>query len=60
MARHGHTQVSLAKKLGVTQQMLSRRLSGHVDFGITELHAIANVLGVPLANLIDTDKANAS
>lgn len=61
LARSGKRQVDLAKFLGFTRQAVSKRLHGHVDFRVTELHAIAEYLGVPISALVnDETKATAS
>lgn len=52
MARRQVTQATLAAALGVTQQAVSRRLRGDVDFTVSELQAVADVLEVPVADLI--------
>jgi transcriptional regulator with XRE-family HTH domain len=52
MARKGYTQSRLATALGIKQQVISRRLSGHVAFTVTELDTIASVLGVSLHHLV--------
>ncbi|WP_256251081.1 helix-turn-helix domain-containing protein [Mycobacterium malmoense] len=53
MARRLHTQTSLAKEIGWTQQSLSRRLSGHVPFTVSELERIAAALDVNVSELIE-------
>lgn len=52
MARRNYSQTSLAKKLGRTQQALSRRLCGQTAFSVTELDQIAEALGCSLNDLI--------
>jgi transcriptional regulator with XRE-family HTH domain len=51
MARRNITQRSMAARLGMTQQALSRRLSGEVRFDVEELGQIADMLGIPVALL---------
>lgn len=53
MARKRMSQCVLAAHLGVTQQVLSRRLSGDVPIDVNQLAAIARALGVPVAVLLD-------
>jgi transcriptional regulator with XRE-family HTH domain len=53
MARRDVTQASLAGKLGVSQQFISRRLSGKVPLSVDELGDIAAAIGVPLVDLVD-------
>lgn len=52
MARQRIGQVALADKLGWSQPMLSRRLVGAVAFATDELEALAEALGVPLAQFV--------
>lgn len=51
LARQQMSGSELARRLGMTQPYLSRRLTGEVDFRIGELERIAEVLGVPVAQL---------
>lgn len=58
LARQGKRQVDIAEQLGFTRQALSKRLHGHVDFRVAELHAIAELLGIPISKLVnDSTKA---
>lgn len=52
MARAGITQMEMSRRIPMTQQAISRRLSGHVSFTVDELAMIADYLGVPLSTLI--------
>lgn len=52
MARRRATQGALAAALGVTQQAVSRRLRGDVEFTVTELQIVAETLGVDPARLL--------
>lgn len=52
MARSRTTQTTIARTLGITQQSVSRRLTGEVAFDVDELHAVADLLGVPVADLL--------
>lgn len=57
MARRGVKQAELAGALGMSQSMLSYRLSGQVVFNVDELARIAAVLEVPVATLLDEEPA---
>ncbi|MBF6368369.1 helix-turn-helix transcriptional regulator [Nocardia puris] len=59
-ARKRATQTALAASLGISQQALSRRLLGHVEFRIDELHALATALDVPIDTLVCVDMEAAS
>ncbi|MCV7099459.1 helix-turn-helix transcriptional regulator [Mycobacterium palustre] len=52
MARANQTQASVAERLKISQQSLSRRISGEKAFDVGELETIAAVLGVPLDRLV--------
>lgn len=52
MAERGVTGVELAKRLGVTQPWMSRRLTGAVEFRASELESVARALDVPLTRLL--------
>ena len=52
LARKGKTQADLAELLGITQQGISRRMLGHVDFRLGEITKIADFLGVTVAALL--------
>lgn len=47
-------QADLASAIGLSQQAMSRRLSGEVAFDVDELHALATLLKVDVARLLDT------
>lgn len=57
MARRGVKQAELAGELGMSQSMLSYRLSGQVVFNVDELARVAAVLEVPVATLLDEQPA---
>ena len=57
MAEGRVPQKSLAGHLGVSQSYLSRRLTGQVDFKLSELEAIAAALDVPLTRLLGQERA---
>ena len=48
MARAGFSQSTLARRMGRTQQYLSRRVAGHVPFDVADLADIANYLNTPV------------
>lgn len=52
MARRGITQDTLARRVGMKQQSLSRRLRFETCFTVAELLRIAEVLGVSAAELL--------
>jgi len=52
MARSGLPQQKLAEALGLKQQGLSRRLLGKTPFSIEEAFAIADILGVPVSEIL--------
>lgn len=58
MARQRIGQHKLATQCGWTQPYLSRRLTGRNAFSTDDLEAIAGVLGVNAAALIDPDGAS--
>lgn len=52
MARRKISQTTVAQHLGRSQTAISHRLNGRVPFDINELTAIAQLLGVPLSDLL--------
>lgn len=46
------SQESLAAAIGLSQQAMSRRFQGEVDFSVSELTAIAPLLGTTAAALL--------
>lgn len=52
LARHDRTQQDLAHALGLSQQSVSRRLSGHLALDTNELERIAEFLGIPVEALL--------
>jgi hypothetical protein len=52
LARKRISQTWLAPRLNMTQQKLSRRLTGVTPFEVTELLAIAAELDVPVTDLL--------
>lgn len=53
MARCGVTQMTLARKIGISQPAISARIKGRTPFDINELVQIAAVLDVPLERLLE-------
>lgn len=51
-ARRQVTQAQLADRLGLKQPGMSRRMLGRVPFSASELATVADVLEIPVANLI--------
>lgn len=52
MTRRRISQARLASALGLSQAAVNRRLSGAVDFTISELRAVADALEVDITDLI--------
>lgn len=50
----------MAQAIGMLQSSLSARLNGRVAFDVNELHAVAEVLGVPACELMSQAKAGAA
>jgi transcriptional regulator with XRE-family HTH domain len=48
LARKNITRQSLAKKIKISSNSLSKKLNGIVDFKVSELEKIAKVLDVPI------------
>lgn len=57
MARKRVTQGVVAYELDMTQQAVSRRLTGAVPFDVDELVAVARLLGVDIADLLPREAA---
>lgn len=54
MARARISGVALAGHLGKSHAYVSRRLTGVVPFNVAELQKIAEILGVPVEQLLPT------
>lgn len=52
MADAAVSQTRLAEGLGMSQSSVSRRLTGEAPFDVNELGAIADILGVTVADLL--------
>ena len=59
LARRRITQTDVAQRLGVSRQNVAQRLNGSVDFRVGELIAVAEMLGITIAELLDGVKASA-
>lgn len=55
--RAGASRQEIAAHLGMSQPAFSRRMTGDVDFRISELRAIAAFLDVPLEQLLADESA---
>lgn len=54
LAEHEMNQADAARVLGLSQAAVSRRLTGDVDFTVTELVRLAQWLRIPLGDLLPT------
>lgn len=54
MARRNLSQQSMSQKVNLSQQALSRRMTGQIAFSVDELADIAVALDVTLTDLIGT------
>lgn len=52
----GITGRDAAARTGIANSTLSRRLTGHSPFTVTELEALAGLLGVTVAELVATER----
>lgn len=59
VARQRKPQREIADILGMSQAAASRRLLGQVEFSLSELTRLAEVLGVPLSAFIRDDAEQA-
>lgn len=55
MARKRIRQADVAEALGLTQVSVSDRLNGRREWRLSELRAVARLLGVPLSVLVAED-----
>ena len=53
-ARRRKTQAQLAEAAGLSQFAISRRMREEFPFTLDEVQAIADFLGVPLSDLLNT------
>lgn len=54
LGRQRRRQGVLAAPLGISEQQVSKRLSGEVAFNVPELEIVADVLGVPVLRFFPT------
>ena len=59
LARQRKKQGDIAEVLGITRQGVSRRLLGITPVDVDELAIIAELLNVPMAQLLGEEKASA-
>ena len=52
IAAHGLSATIVTKRLGIGRQTFSRKLNGHVDFSLSELIRLAEILGTTVADLM--------
>ncbi|WP_157932372.1 helix-turn-helix domain-containing protein [Mycobacteroides abscessus] len=60
MARRRVSQQTLANAMDLSFMSISRRMSGHVSFSISELYRVAEVLKVDIRTLIALEQSVAS
>lgn len=60
MSKAGLRQADLAGPLEISQQQVSARLNGKVDFTVRELEIVAETLGVELTTLIAGEPVEAA
>lgn len=53
-----YSQPAIAEALGMTQSMVSKRLSGAQEWRLSELELLAAHLEIPLAELLDDEPAS--
>lgn len=56
----GRTQTELAAALGITQAAVTRRLTGHIAWKVTDLAPTAELLGLTVAELLGHSPAEAA
>ena len=52
IAARGLSTTIVAKRLGIGRQTFSRKLNGHVEFSLSELTRLAEILGTTVADLM--------
>jgi transcriptional regulator with XRE-family HTH domain len=57
MARHKCRQQTIADALGLSVASVSRRLSGEQPFELDELATVAELFGLTVSDLIESDAA---
>lgn len=58
LARRRISAAELARRAGMKQSTLARRMTGEMPFDLDELETIADVLGVPVHDLIPRTRPN--
>lgn len=58
LRRQGRTQAWLARELGLRPNSLYCKLAGIRPFQVREIQRVADLLGVPVADLIPTEEAD--
>lgn len=53
LAKHKISQSAAGRHLGLSQAAMSRRLAGEVPFNVTELDALASLIGVPASRFME-------
>ena len=53
MARHGTEQQQIADALGMSQQAVSRRVTGQVPMSVDDITNFATVIGCPISRLLN-------
>ena len=56
MARRGERQRDIAYALGISQQTVSKHMTGLSEFSDKQLNQIADVLGVPVERITHQDR----
>lgn len=51
-AKHGYTQKDVAEKLGISEIAYNRRENGQLDFYVSELRKLIEVLQIPEEDVI--------
>ena len=59
LARRGMHQRALAQMLGLSQASVSARLSGGAEWRVSELQAVARILGIRVSLSVTPDAASA-
>lgn len=52
LARRGLPQQKIAEQLGISSVQVSRRMRGEVDWRLSELEAVAELLGLRIGDLL--------
>lgn len=52
VARQGVNRQGIAEQLGMSEARLSLRMNGHVEWKVSELLAVAEVLNVPVSKFL--------